>query len=211
MKGKIACYVHANREAVTSCGVCGHRLCAACAINDNGIDYCDACAPANAVRPSFDSDYEAIPVIQPERSTPATFTRRLRASLVDIMLFVFIGAIIGMFSWFFTGQIEWIYSPRKGIGFFVLWFLLLVAGTIYGAISNSMTGQTFGKELIGVIVLKSDGHILDLRTSLIRSIVALGSALPLGLGFLWMLWDKQGETWHDKVAGTRVFNYEEVS
>ncbi|MDX1931058.1 MAG: RDD family protein [Capsulimonadales bacterium] len=212
MKGKIACYVHANREAVTACGVCGHRLCAACAVNVNGIDYCDACAPATAVRPSFDSDYERLPVLTAEKQVPATFTRRLRAWLVDIMSFVFLGALIAMFGWAFTGRIAWAYSPKVGgPAFFILWSLLLVVGTVYGAVVTSMTGQTFGKQLLGVIVLTKGGHIVDVRSSVLRALMAVVSALPLGLGFLWLLWDKQGETWHDKVAGTRVFQYEEIS
>ncbi len=212
MRGKIACYIHANREALTSCGVCGHRLCAACAINDNGIDYCDSCAPASAVRPSFDADYEKIPVLTGDKAVPAPFTLRMRALLVDVMMFVFIGALIGMVSWAFTGHIEWVYSPRKGgVAFFGLWFLLLIAGTVHAAIANSMTGQTFGKQLIGVIVLKPDGHVIGWKTSALRAAAAILSAVPFGLGFLWMLWDKKGETWHDKIAGTSVYQYEEVS
>ena len=30
------------------------------------------------------------------------------------------------------------------------------------------------------------------------------SLLPLGLGYLWMLWDPQQQTWHDKICGTMV-------
>jgi uncharacterized RDD family membrane protein YckC len=30
------------------------------------------------------------------------------------------------------------------------------------------------------------------------------SAIPLYLGFLWMLWDNKKQTWHDKAAGTVV-------
>jgi uncharacterized RDD family membrane protein YckC len=30
------------------------------------------------------------------------------------------------------------------------------------------------------------------------------SAVPLFLGFFWMLWDEKGQTWHDKVAETTV-------
>lgn len=212
MRGKIACYVHANREAVTSCGVCGHRLCAACAINDNGIDYCDSCAPANAVRPSFDSDYERIPVLPSDKAIPASFMLRLRAWLVDVMMFVFLGAAIGILFWMFTGRIEWVYSPRKGgLAFFGLWFGLLIVGTAYAGIIDSMTGQTFGKKLIGVIVLKPDGHILDWRSSATRAMALVLSVLPFGLGCLWMLWDPEGLAWHDKIAGTRVYEYDEVS
>jgi hypothetical protein len=26
----------------------------------------------------------------------------------------------------------------------------------------------------------------------------------VGLGYFWMLWDEQQQTWHDKIAGTTV-------
>jgi uncharacterized RDD family membrane protein YckC len=212
MKGKIACYVHANREAVTSCAVCGHRLCAACAVNHNGIDYCDSCAPVGAIRPSLDADYEKIPVLPPERAVPAPFLLRMRAWLVDLMMFVFLGALIGLLLWPFTGQVEWVYSARRGgPWFYTLWLGLIVVGTVYAAVANSMSGQTFGKRLIGVIVLNPEGYILDWQRSALRSLLAVASAIPLGLGYFWILWDKKGETWHDKIARTRVFQYEEVS
>src|SRR6478609_11462629 len=103
MKGKVACIVHANREATTSCGVCGHRLCAACAVNVNGIDYCEGCAPAGAVRQGFDDDYEKLPVLHVAKATPATFSQRLMAFLIDLMIFILIAFVIGIISWAFTG------------------------------------------------------------------------------------------------------------
>jgi uncharacterized RDD family membrane protein YckC len=30
------------------------------------------------------------------------------------------------------------------------------------------------------------------------------SAIVLCLGYLWMLWDGEQQTWHDKIAGTHV-------
>ena len=191
--GKSPCFIHANREAITSCGVCGNRLCAACAVNHNGIDYCDACAPANAMRPSFDSDYEKIPVIPLDKAVPASFFLRMRSLLVDFMAFIFLGTLIGLFLWPFTGKFDWVFSPRAGgLPFFELWTALLLAATVYAAIVNSMTGQTFGKQLIGVIVLTPNGHIIDWRTSALRALAAIISAAPLGLGFFWAIWDKDG-------------------
>jgi uncharacterized RDD family membrane protein YckC len=29
-------------------------------------------------------------------------------------------------------------------------------------------------------------------------------SLPIYLGFFWMLWDREKQTWHDKVAGSVV-------
>lgn len=30
------------------------------------------------------------------------------------------------------------------------------------------------------------------------------SGLVLGIGFFWAIWDKDNQTWHDKIAGTVV-------
>jgi uncharacterized RDD family membrane protein YckC len=38
----------------------------------------------------------------------------------------------------------------------------------------------------------------------IRYLGYIVSSLPLGLGFLWILFDKRKQGWHDKLAGTRV-------
>ena len=40
-----------------------------------------------------------------------------------------------------------------------------------------------------------------------RHLAKLLSLIPLGLGFLWMLWDPRRQTWHDKIAGTVVVRH----
>ena len=45
---------------------------------------------------------------------------------------------------------------------------------------------------------------MDLNKGVIRAVGKLLSGIPCGLGFFWMLWDKDKETWHDKIAGTTV-------
>lgn len=34
--------------------------------------------------------------------------------------------------------------------------------------------------------------------------IAIASWLCLGLGFLWMLWDKDKRTWHDRYSESQV-------
>jgi len=36
------------------------------------------------------------------------------------------------------------------------------------------------------------------------------STLPFALGFLWAFWDPKRETWHDKIAGTKVVRVQKV-
>lgn len=210
MKGKIACNVHANREAVTSCAVCGIRLCAACAVNHRGIDYCDACAPAEAVRPDFDADYEAIPVVDSTKTGRAALQPRTFAFLIDGFMFALGAVAFGVIA-FLIANVTVIFRPQGGWQFYGYWILAVLLWVGYNAISVAMSGQTLGRKWNNTIVLTPDGKIVDAQKATIRAFSALISLLPLGLGYWWAFFDPARETWHDKIAGTAVFDYEEVS
>jgi uncharacterized RDD family membrane protein YckC len=66
------------------------------------------------------------------------------------------------------------------------------------------TGQTLGMQVWGIRIQNADGSAIDLWQALLRFIVAIISWLPCGLGFLWMLWDKQKRSWHDMYSESRV-------
>ena len=40
--------------------------------------------------------------------------------------------------------------------------------------------------------------------ALVRGLASTLSVIVLFLGFLWMIWDREKQTWHDKIAGTVV-------
>ena len=65
-------------------------------------------------------------------------------------------------------------------------------------------GQTLGMQVWGLRIENADGSAVDLWQALLRFVVAIGSWLLCGLGFVWMLWDKQGRTWHDAYSGSRM-------
>jgi uncharacterized RDD family membrane protein YckC len=52
-----------------------------------------------------------------------------------------------------------------------------------------------------------DGQRPTLAVSTIRFFAAILSWLPLGLGFLWQLWDKDRLTWHDRISKTHIVYY----
>ena len=83
------------------------------------------------------------------------------------------------------------------IGLFVayaVWSLILFA-----------RGETIGKKLLGMRVVKEDGGRASFFTMLIREWVGKSiSALVLWLGFLWILFDKENQGWHDKLMSTYV-------
>jgi uncharacterized RDD family membrane protein YckC len=65
---------------------------------------------------------------------------------------------------------------------------------------------TLGEIVMNLRVEKLDGGTLvgDYGTALVRALASLLSLLPLGLGFLWILFDPQRQTWHDKISGSAV-------
>jgi len=66
------------------------------------------------------------------------------------------------------------------------------------------TGQTLGMQTWRLRVDNIDGGRISWRQALIRFVVAIASALCLGLGYLWILWDRDKCSWHDRVSGSRV-------
>ena len=65
-------------------------------------------------------------------------------------------------------------------------------------------GQTLGKALTGIRVVRMDHTRLTVGCAVLRYIGYWLSALPLFLGFLWVLGDPERRAWHDKLAGTCV-------
>jgi uncharacterized RDD family membrane protein YckC len=78
------------------------------------------------------------------------------------------------------------------------------AAPVYFVLFYSSTGQTVGKYIMGIRVVRLDGKHMTLVGSIIRWLGLIVSMLPLGLGFLWVLIDDRRQAWHDKLAHTCV-------
>lgn len=65
-------------------------------------------------------------------------------------------------------------------------------------------GSTLGGLVLGLKVVRLDGRKVDFACALVRALAAVFSGIAGGLGFFWCAWDKEQQTWHDKLAGTVV-------
>ena len=75
----------------------------------------------------------------------------------------------------------------------------------YAFFEGSGSGQTIGKKLLNIRVVDIDGGgPIGFGRGALRYIGRLASAFVCGLGYFWMLWDEQKQTWHDKIAQTVV-------
>jgi uncharacterized RDD family membrane protein YckC len=82
---------------------------------------------------------------------------------------------------------------------------LAVGIAYYGYLEGSPSGQTVGKKAMNIRVIDfATGGALGTSKAVIRYVGRYVSAIPCGLGFFWAIWDKEKQTWHDKIAGTVV-------
>ena len=82
----------------------------------------------------------------------------------------------------------------------------LIGLAYYVYFEGGPTGQTVGKKALGIRVydFRGGGGPIGYGRALVRSLVKYVSGIVLLLGYLWMLWDKEKQTWHDKAAGSVV-------
>ncbi|GIK71343.1 MAG: hypothetical protein BroJett021_03310 [Chloroflexota bacterium] len=86
----------------------------------------------------------------------------------------------------------------------VLVVAAFVVGPIYFIFLATSGGQTVGKYIMGVRIVRLDGKPMGYPQATIRWFGYLASLLPLGLGFLWAIVDDRRRTFHDRLAGTCV-------
>jgi uncharacterized RDD family membrane protein YckC len=80
-------------------------------------------------------------------------------------------------------------------------FLLLAA---YAASLWKMKGTTVGGIVCGLRVVRLDDRELDWPTAIVRALGCFLSLVVGGLGFVWVVFDDERQSWHDKIAGTVV-------
>jgi uncharacterized RDD family membrane protein YckC len=76
---------------------------------------------------------------------------------------------------------------------------------LYFTLLTGDAGQTLAKSLLGIRVVRTDGTNVSYGRAFARSLgYFLSIFFGTFLGFIWVLWDRKNQTWHDKIAGTVV-------
>lgn len=126
----------------------------------------------------------------------ASFWQRLAAVLIDGILLSIVGTILGAA---FGGNVYTDPNPAaSGLNF-------LIGLAYYVYLHGSPSGQTIGKKAMKIRVLGADdGDPIGYGRAALRYLGSILSAIPCFLGYFWMLWDDNKQTWHDKIATTIV-------
>lgn len=130
------------------------------------------------------------------------FWRRVGASILDsIIIAIFtVPALIAIYgSGYFTDQTRPIISGPAD--FLISWVLPAVAIVLFWVYKRA----TPGKMAVSAQVIDArTGNNVTAGQAIGRYLAYFVSGLPLGLGFIWVAFDKRKQGWHDKLAKTVV-------
>lgn len=119
------------------------------------------------------------------------FFRRLGAFVID-------GVVLG------TVYVALAFILQQGLVILTV-ANVLVDMAYYALQEGGANGQTLGKRALGIRVVDSTtGGRIGYGRGALRYLARFLSSLPLGLGYLWMVPDRENQTWHDKLASTVV-------
>jgi len=127
---------------------------------------------------------------------PAGLLRRLGAMVYDALL------VLAM--WLAT-LFPLVAFNNDSVGGATVQSLLFVELFAFFAYFWVARGQTLGMLAwrLQLVSLEPDGRV-TLKQALLRFIGALASLATLGLGYLWLLMDKERRAWPDLLSGTRI-------
>lgn len=126
----------------------------------------------------------------PETLAPALagFWRRSGAFIVDAIILVAVDQVI-----------------RDTIGASVERPLGIVLALTYATLLVGSRGQTIGMQALKIRVIGvGTSDAIGYKRAFIRWIGVVISAAALFVGFLWMIWDREKQCWHDKFASDLV-------
>src|SRR5437762_1520237 len=128
----------------------------------------------------------------------AVFSLRIAAFCIDYMLVMAV-PVIWLLSSKFFGE-----GANANISNTV-WLFVVIVWLIDFLLLPLFRGQTFGKMLAGITMVKTDGTPVRLGSLLRRNIIGyLLTVITPGIGFLISAVNKTGRSLHDYVAGTVV-------
>lgn len=86
----------------------------------------------------------------------------------------------------------------------VLTLNFLVSAVYNVAFMTIFNGQTLGKIMLKLRVIKKNGQRIGILDAIIRNVFGYTISGMFLLGYLWAAFDREKQTWHDKLAGTLV-------
>jgi uncharacterized RDD family membrane protein YckC len=133
----------------------------------------------------------------------AGFIPRAMALAIDVVVVSLI-ALLAYFAGLFVLYGFDFGSYGSGDMLRPLYMALFLLSSTYFVFLHGYGGTTVGKMVLGIKLINRYGEGISIWDAFIRWIGYYISGAFLCAGFLWSLVDSEGQTWHDKIAGTYV-------
>jgi uncharacterized RDD family membrane protein YckC len=134
--------------------------------------------------------------------------RRSYAFFVDLLILELLFLLLSYLA--YVGYSEGLLAHRATLtpeNWIILWRLLMLSWLVFGAgyfvVFHGMGGQTVGKWLFGLKVVGPNQSPVTLWQAFLRFLGYFSSAV-FGLGFFWIILDREKRGWHDLLARTWV-------
>jgi uncharacterized RDD family membrane protein YckC len=163
----------------------------------------DVSVPPESDAPSSQVEAEALQPIENGLFPIASLDERRRALLIDAACLAF--AYGGFLALFGSLGGHFTFSKLSAtVYFFSFAFVYLQ----YFGLFTVFGGSTPGMMVTGIQVASFTGDVPTPRQYMLRALGYLLSAGTCFLGFLWVLWDEDGLTWHDRLSNTYLARIE---
>ena len=145
----------------------------------------------------------------PINQQPAPLTRRLAAMLYDGMICIALLIVVaGVYTMIHQALIDTgllafdryaDIMEREEIGHDPILFIVLF-GSVWWFFGYfwRRNGQTLGMQVWLIRVQNDDGTAISWSQAFMRMLLGLLSWATLGLGYLWVLWSRNGQAWTDR-------------
>ncbi len=132
---------------------------------------------------------------------PAGFLKRILAIIYDSLLIAAIVLVLSLLLVFINGG----YPESGSFLSFIQFFILVFTGPIFYSyfwIVNK--GQTTGMQAWKIKLVTMDETELNIKKTMLRCLISTISFAFIGLGYLWILYDKENLSWSDILTKTKV-------
>lgn len=136
---------------------------------------------------------------------PPGLTRRLAAMLYDTLLVIPLAGLSVALILLLVARLAGA-TEDDDLVLQAHWVQLICALCVIGFYTAfwSKGGQTLGMQAWRIQVLDASGSPPGAARCVLRCLAAVISLLPAGLGYWWVLVDRERRSWHDRLSGTHL-------
>jgi uncharacterized RDD family membrane protein YckC len=158
---------------------------------------------------------QPIPQWQGWRGQPlASWGSRVGATLIDWLILLVPAVVLAVIVVAIASGSDTGAVVTGILGFLAYLVVLFIYAPVLMARQGPNNGQTWGKQMLGIRVVRDNGLPMSFGWAALREIAIKGLALsiassiipliPLFLDYFWPLWDDENRALHDMVVSTHV-------